>query len=139
MGCSQSPHMRPQDIRLWNWMAVACGAKGMLYWAYHSEATGTEATGFGLVARDGSPTERVVEAAEDNRLIQAHWDIIANYKPKPEVALLFDQDNSLLTFAMSGDEDASTESFRGYYKALWNCDHWVDFIEPASLARARTR
>ena len=135
-GLFQSPHMRPQDIRLWNWMAVACGAKGLLYWAYHSEATGTEATGFGLVARDGSPTERVLEAAENNRLIQAHWDVIKDYKPTPEVAILFDQDNELLTFAMSGNEDPSTESFRGYYKALWNCDHWVDFIEPASLPQA---
>jgi beta-galactosidase len=88
------------------------------------------------VARDGSPTERVLEAAEDNRLIQAHWDIIEGYKPKPEVAILFDQDNSLLTFAMSASEEASTESFRGYYKALWNGDHWVDFIEPASLSQA---
>jgi len=135
-GLMQSPHMRPRDIRLWNWMAVACGAKGVLYWTYHSEATGTEATGFGLVARDGSPTERVLEAAEDNRLIQDHWDIIEHYKPKPEVAILFEQDNSLLTFAMSGNEDASTESFRGYYKALWNCDHFVDFIEAASLPNA---
>jgi hypothetical protein len=117
-------------------MAVASGAKGLLYWAYHTEATGTEATGFGLVARDGSATERVLEAADDNRLIQAHWDVIKDHKPKPEVAILFDQDNSLLTFAMSGNEEASTESFRGYYKALWNCDHWVDFIEPASLPKA---
>jgi hypothetical protein len=128
--------MRPQDIRLWNWMGVACGAKGLLYWAYHSEATGTEATGFGLVARDGSSTERVVEAAEDNRLIQAHWDIIENYKPKADVALLFDQDNPLLTFAMAGNEDTSTQSFLGYYQALWNSDYWVDFIEPAGLAQA---
>jgi hypothetical protein len=135
-GLLESPQMRPRDIRLWNWMAVAVGAKGLIYWAYHTEATGTEGTGFGLVARDGSPTERVLEAAEDNRLIQAHWDIIEGYKPKPEVAILFDQDNSLLTFAMSASEEASTESFRGYYKALWNGDHWVDFIEPASLPQA---
>ena len=117
-------------------MAVACGAKGLLYWAYHSEATGTEATGFGLVARDGSPTERVLEAAEDNRLIQAHWDIIESYRPKADVAILFDQDNPLLTFAMAGNEDPSTESFRGYYKALWNSDYWVDFIEPNKISGA---
>ncbi len=135
-GLFQSPHMRPQDIRLWNWMAVACGAKGLLYWAYQAEATGTEATGFGLVARDGSPTERVLEAAEDNRLIQAQWDIIEGYRPKAEIAILFDQDNPLLTFAMAGNEDPSTESFRGYYKALWNSDYWVDFIEPTSISGA---
>ena len=135
-GLWHGPKMRTRDIRLWNWMAVACGAKGILYWAYHTEATGTEATGFGLVARDGSATERVLEAAEDNRLIQAHWDVIEGYRPKPEVAILFDQDNALLTFAMSGNEEASTKSFLGYYKALWNCDHWVDFIEPSLLPKA---
>ena len=135
-GFWHSPKMRPRDIRLWNWMAVACGAKGLLYWAYHAEATGSEATGFGLVARDGSATERVLEAADDNRLIQAHWDIIKDYRPKPEVAILFDQDNALLTFAMGGNEEVSTDSFRGYYKALWKSDHWVDFIEPTSLGKA---
>jgi beta-galactosidase GanA len=131
----RGPKMRAQDIRFWNWLAVACGARGILYWTYHTEATGTEATGFGLVARDGSPTERVLEAAEDDRLIQAHWDIIQSFKPKPEVAILFDQDNALLTFAMGSEESASTDSFRGYYKALWNCDLPADFIEPASLGK----
>jgi len=117
-------------------LAVAGGAKGIIYWAYHAEATGSEATGFGLVDRDGSTTERVLEAAKNNRLIQAHWDVLKDYQPKPEVAILTDQDNGILTFAMAGKEDASTQSFRGYYKALWNMDLWVDFVEPSSLARA---
>lgn len=138
-GLRRSPKMRARDIRLWNWMAVAGGAKGLIYWTYLTEATGTEASGFGLVARDGSPTERVLEAAEDNRLIQANWDIIRNYRPQPEVAILFDQDNAILSYAMSGDENVSTQSFRGYYKALWNADVWVDFIEPRSLQAAKYR
>ena len=135
-GLWRSPKMRPRDIRLWNWMAVAGGAKGIIYWNYHAEATGTEATGFGLVERSGAPTERVMEAAKNNQLIQAHWDILRDYRPRPEVAILTDQDNALLAYAMSGNEDASTESFCGYYKALWNMDLWVDFIEPASLGKA---
>jgi hypothetical protein len=75
----------------------------------------------------------VLEAAEDHKLIQAQWEIIKDYQPSPEVAVLVDIDNALLTFAMSGKEDASTKSFAGYYKALWNCDLLVDFIEPQSL------
>ena len=74
-----------------------------------------------------------MEAAEDHKLIQAHWEIIKDYKPSPEVAVVVDIDNALLTFAMSGKEDASTKSFAGYYKALWNCDLLVDFVEPQSL------
>jgi beta-galactosidase len=135
-GLWRSPKMRPRDIRLWNWLAVAAGARGIIYWTYHTEATGSEATGFGLVDRAGAPTERVREAAANNRLIQAYWDILKDYRPQPEVAILTDPDNALLTYAMAGKEDASTESFRGYYKALWNLDLWADFIEPASLAQA---
>ena len=134
-GMYESPHMRARDIRLCNWLAVAAGAKGILYWTYHAEATGGEATGYGLVDRDGSATERVLEASDDNRLIQAHWDILKDYSPKPDVALLLDQDNSILTFAMAGKEDASVQSFRGYYKALWQMDLWADFIEPPTLQK----
>jgi len=136
-GLAPSPAMRPRDIRLWNWLAVAAGAKGILYWAYDTEATGTEAGGFGLLARDGSPTERIDEAAADRRLIESYWGLIKDYRPSAELALLFDQDNALLNFAMAGDEDASTKSFCGYYKAFWNYDIWVDFIEPTALPESR--
>jgi beta-galactosidase len=126
--------MRPRDIRLWNWMAVATGAKGLIYWTYSPATTAWESGGFGLVAPDGSPTERVLEAVDDRGLIQAHWDLIEHYKPKPEVAILVDQDSALLTFAINGNEDLSAQSFRGYYKAFWACDFFVDFIEPQSVS-----
>ena len=135
-GIRRSPQMRPRDLRLWNWMLVAMGGKGIVYWCYLTEATGTESTGFGLVERDGSASERILEAAQDHKLIQAQWEIIKDYKPGPEVAVVVDIDNALLTFAMSGNEDASTMSFAGYYKALWNSDVLVDFIEPQSLANS---
>jgi beta-galactosidase len=112
------------------------GGKGIIYWCYLTEATGTESTGFGLVERDGSASERVLEAAEDHKLIHAQWEIIKDYKPSPEVAVVVDIDNALLTFAMSGKEDASTKAFAGYYKALWNSDVLVDFIEPQSLSNS---
>jgi beta-galactosidase len=123
------------ELRSWNWLAVASGAKGIIYWAYLAEATGREATGFGLVNQDGTTTERAEEAAHNNELIQAHWDLIREFRPKPRVAILFDDDNPLLAYAMSGNEEVSTASFRGYYKALWNMDLWADFIEPAGLEK----
>ena len=135
-GIRRSRQMRARDIRLWNWMLVSMGGKGIIYWCYLTEATGTESTGFGLVERDGSASERVLEAAQDHKLIQAQWDIIKDYKPNPQVAVIVDIDNALLTFAMSGKEDASVKSFSGYYKALWNSDVLVDFIEPQSLANS---
>ena len=132
-GYRRSAPMRARDIRFWNWMAVAAGAKGIIYWTYLAEGTGREASGFGLVQRNGEPTERAEAAAQANRLIQTHWEILQDYHPKPEAAVLFDQDNALLTFAMSADEGPCTESAKGYYKAFWNLDLWVDFIEPAGI------
>ncbi len=137
LGLYASPEMRPRDIRLWNWLALAAGAKAIIYWNYLAEATGPEATGFGLVDRNGAPTERVKEAALSGRLIQSVWDILKDYRPETPVAVLTDQDNALLTYAMYGNEDASTSSFFGYYQALWNMDFWVDFIEPASISNLR--
>jgi beta-galactosidase GanA len=126
--------MRPRDIRCWNWMAIAAGAKGILYWTYHPDIVGPQANDLGLVGLGGEETERVVEATQDCRLIQQHWDILENYRPRSEVALLFDQDSALLTFAMTGNEQISAQSYRGYYRALWNCDLGADFIEPESIS-----
>jgi beta-galactosidase GanA len=136
-GLWHSHRMRPQDIRLWNWMAVSYGAQGIIYWTYHAEATGGESTGFGLVTRDGQPTERVLEAARNKRLIQEHYDLIGKFRPQPEIALVTDPDSALLTFAANGTEDPSTNSFRGYYRALWNMDLQADFIQPDQLSSAK--
>jgi beta-galactosidase len=111
------------------------GAKGIIYWNYAAEATGPEATGFGLVSRAGEPTEELREAAKMNQLIQAHWQIIQDHHPQADLALLTDQDNAFLTFAAAGNEDPSTLSFQGYYKAAWNMDLFVDFVEPQSLGK----
>jgi beta-galactosidase len=134
-GLWRSPKMRPRDIRIYNWLAVAMGAKGVIYWNYQAEATGREATGYGLVARSGVATDRSKEARKNNTIIQEHWDIIRDFRPQAHVALLTDLDNALLTYAAQGDEAPSTASFLGYYKALWNLDLWVDFIEPVGLEK----
>jgi len=129
--------MRPKDIRSYNWLAMAAGAKGIVYWQYMPEATGQESMRNGLVSRDGSTTDRVEEAAKNHALIQAQWDtVLRNYHPKPQVAILYDQDNALLTFALAGKEDKSIDSIRGYYKAFWQMDLAVDFIEPNDLSAA---
>ena len=133
----RSAPMRAREIRLWNWMAVAAGAKGIIYWTYLTEGTGREASGFGLVARSGEPTERVEEAAKTNRLIQERCDLLKDYRPHPEVAILFDQDNALLTFVGNATEDPSMDSAAGYYRAFWNLDFWVDFVEPSRIADSR--
>jgi hypothetical protein len=127
--------MRPKDIRTYNWLAMATGAKAIVYWQYMPEVTGRESMRNGLVSRDGSTTDRVEEADRNHTLIQAQWGaVIRNFHPKPKVAILYDQDNALLTFALTGSEKSSIDAISGYYKGLWEMDLPVDFIEPEGLA-----
>ncbi len=127
--------MRPKDIRTFNWLAMATGAKAVVYWQYMPEGTGQESMRNGLVSRDGSTTDRVEEADKNHTLIQSQWgSVIRNFRPKPQVAILYDQDNALLTFAMTGSEKASIDAVSGYYRGFWEMDLPVDFIEPGELA-----
>jgi beta-galactosidase GanA len=138
-GLVQAPQMRPRDIRLWNWAAVAAGARGIVYWCYRPATRTIESGDFALTAPDGSPTERVEEAALSHRRIAEHWDVIADYRPAPQVALLYDQDSSLLSFAMNGNEQMGIQSFRGYYQAIWESDLMADVLEPADVRTAPHR
>lgn len=132
-GLKRGPKVRPKDIRVWNWLSVIGGAKGIMYWNYRAEATGVEATGFGLVKRDGSFPDRALEASRNCALLQKYWSLIENYMPTSQVALLYDPDNQLLNYAMDADEAATMFSFKGYYQTLWESDYIVDFIRPSEI------
>ena len=58
------PVATAEEIRLWNWSAMAAGAKGILYWQWRPEPSGTEAPGFGLTTLAGGPSERTKAASE---------------------------------------------------------------------------
>ena len=131
--------MPPSALRTWNWLGIDSGAKAIIYWTYLTEGTGIEASSFGLVTRSGESTERADEAARTNRLIQERWGLINGYRPQAEVAILFDQDNALLTFASAANEEPSTQSVAGYCKALWALDLRAEFVEPPKLNQCSCR
>jgi beta-galactosidase GanA len=132
-GLKTIDYMRPNNIRLWNWLCVAYGAKAILYWQLLSEVTGMEGRRWGLIDRNGRTTDRAHEAGRMARLINDQWDIIEEHRPEARVALLFDSDIPLMCFAMDGDEGPSVESHVGYYRAVWEADLKADTILPQHL------
>lgn len=132
-GVARGSIWRPRDIRSWDWLAIASGARGLLYWAYHAEATGQEAGGYGLVDRAGRDTDCLREAVRMWRLIRDHEETILDYRPAPRVAVLYDQDTSLLDFAMEGNDARVVQSHRGYYQAIWTSDVCAEYVRPVDL------
>ncbi|MCK5329502.1 MAG: beta-galactosidase [Candidatus Latescibacteria bacterium] len=133
-GLSRCPLPRPEDIRTSNWLAAAYGARGILYWCYLSEITTGEAPGFGLVKLDGSLTPRAREAASIGQLFHTYAPIFKDHRPQPEVAILFDPDNSNLVFAQEGKDLFGSEIHIGWYWAVWNADLHARYVRFSDLA-----
>jgi hypothetical protein len=132
-GLHASPQVQPNDIRFWNWLGVAYGARAILYWCYMVESTATESSGFGLVRGNGEITSRAEEAARTCSLLQRHINILTGYAPEPQIAILFDPDAALLNYAMEGDEAVHTSSHKGYYRAVWEADLLATYVRPVDL------
>ena len=127
---SKMPYTRPKDVRAWNWLAVSSGAKGICYWCYLTESTGPEAGGFGLIPFNGEMSARAAEAAKQSTLLQKLHPIIKDYNPKPQVAVLYDPDNTSLLWAMECTDQLYCDSFFGYCRAIFEsdvCAHYVTY------------
>jgi len=85
------------------------------------------------VDRAGRETDRSREADRTWRLIRDQEAIILDYRPMTGVTVLYDQDASLLDFAMEGNDERVTESHRGYYDAVWESDVWASYVRPVDL------
>ena len=127
-GFWKSPATRPKDVRAWNWLAIAYGAKAIMYWCYLTETTGPEAGSFGLVRLNGDLTDRSLEAKKQNEIIQKYSSVIMDYMPESQVAILYDPDNSSLLFAMENGDELYSQSHIGYYKAVWKNDVFARYV-----------
>ena len=122
------PYTRPKDVRAWNWISAVSGAKGICYWCYLTETTGPEAGGFGLIPLNGELSERAIEAGRQAKLLNDVLPVLRDYKPKTEVAVLYDPDNSSLLFAMENTDELYSRSFSGYTRAIFECDVLAKYV-----------
>ncbi len=118
-GLSRGKAPQRKDLRLWNFIDLAFGLKGIMYWQYRGEMISQEAPGFGLVKRDGSFTERSDEASKLCNFINKYPLLFNKYTPeKSDIAILAIPNSYYLNFASEGNENFSIDSFKGIYRFL---------------------
>lgn len=116
-GLSRSRIPERHHYRMWNFLDVAFGMKGIMYWHYRSEMLGHESPGFGLVKRDGSFTQRSDETSKICKFLNRYPELFNAIEPEvPEVAIIVNRDSYYLNFASGGDEKYSTDSIRGLHR-----------------------
>jgi len=116
-GLSRSRIPKRNHYRMWNFLDIAFGMKGIMYWHYRAEMLGHEAPGFGLVRRDGSFTDRSDETSRISTFLNKYPGLFNAIKPeKPDVAIVVNRDSYYLNFAAEGNENYSAGSLRGLYR-----------------------
>jgi beta-galactosidase GanA len=111
-----------REIAGWNWLAVAHGMKGVLYWQYRPETLGPEAPGFGLCDMEGRSTDRSELASRICQVLNEHSVFVHGKPPEAEVGILYSKDAFNLMFCATGkmfEAEPLNSSFEGIYQILW--------------------
>ncbi len=132
-GLVHSPTPKPEEIRLWNWISLAAGAKGVLYWQWRPEMLGPESPGFGLCNIDGSPSVRTDQASEFAELTVQN-ELIRESKPLPgELAILVLPESQIFTQVADRNTGNYSCTVKGAYRAFSEAGYQVDFATISQL------
>ena len=119
------------DIKKQIFRGIAGNLKGFVFWQYRPEILGREAPTWGLTYLDGSETKWLKTFSEVGKVLQKHSDFLLNAKPiKAEVAILYNPENQIFSWASTGNEKTATNSLLGVHKALYEYNFNIDFIHP---------
>ncbi len=128
-GLMHSRAPRPEDIRLWNWISLASGAKGVLYWQWRPELLGPESPGFGLCHLNGDPSERTQAASWFAHYTSSHPEILTSRPLRGEIAIAVLPESQLFCHVSDRNAGKYAQSVRGAYRALSRAGYQVDFAK----------
>jgi beta-galactosidase GanA len=130
------PVALPEEIRLWNWSAVASGAKGIMYWQWRPEPSGTEAPGFGLTTIDGEVSQRTIEAAACSRKFNSYVGFEKASRLHEVNGIYVSRHSDICLFAANKGESVYAKGLYGAFKACYEKNIPVRFVHADRLKNA---
>jgi len=119
---------RVQDLENWNLMALACGVKGFIHWAYREEILLQESYGFGMLSRRGEPFPWFEGLVALTRFLRQHEEYIKpGQPPRAEVVMAINRDGYILGH-QSRIDDLVINLTKRMYECLLDGNVFVDFI-----------
>ena len=117
-----------EDVRIWNLISCACGARGILYPRWRPLLDGPLFGAFGPFAMDGSMTPRAEMAGKVAKWANAHADVWQSHPVKGDVGLLFIPESELFNYVQQGGTEYYAQSIRGAYQAFFDSNVQADFV-----------
>ncbi|OGU74259.1 MAG: hypothetical protein A2V93_08165 [Ignavibacteria bacterium RBG_16_34_14] len=119
------------DIKRLIFSGIAGNLKGFIFWQYRPEILGREAPAWGLTYLDGTVTPWLKSYSEVGKVLQKNSEFLLDAKPpKAEIAIFYNPENQIFTWASTGSEKNATDSLLGFHRALYEKNYSIDFIHP---------
>jgi beta-galactosidase GanA len=126
----------PEEIRLWNWGALAGGAKGILYWQWKPEPSGLEAPGFGLTTISGEPSVRTEAAREIAMRARSQSAIAGATLLLPLNGIYVSRHSAIFSFAANRADSLYADALHGAYRRFFDDRIPVRFVHGDRLEHA---
>ncbi|MCS6827916.1 MAG: beta-galactosidase [Caldilinea sp.] len=128
-------HMTAVDARHYTWHALAHGAKGLCFYAWHPMSSGYESGGFGMAHLDGSPSDRAVAAGSIAQVVEQEMEYFVAGKTTPaEVAICWNVHANIMWQCMRQTwHYIPSRSYIGAYRAFFQEHLPTDFIHPDQI------
>jgi beta-galactosidase len=117
-----------EDVRIWNLVSCAAGAKGILYCRWRPLLDGPLFGAFAPFAMDGSITPRAEMAGRVARWANEHPRLWQSGPVKGDVGLVFIPESETFNYVQQGDTDFYSQSVRGAYQAFFDSNIQPDFV-----------
>lgn len=124
----------PEDIRVWNMISCAGGARGILYCRWRPLLDGPLFGAFGPFGMDGSITPRSEMAAKTLRWANAHPELWQSHPVRGAVGLLFAPESEQFNYVQQGSTEFYARSMQGAYQAFFDSNIQVDFVALANIS-----
>jgi beta-galactosidase len=116
------------DVRIWNLISCAGGAKGILYCRWRPLLDGPLFGAFGPFAMDGSMTPRSEMAGQVARWANSHPDLWKSNPVKGDIGLVFVPESELFNYVQQRDTAFYDQSVSGAYQAFFDSNIQPDFV-----------
>jgi beta-galactosidase len=117
-----------EDVRIWNLISCACGARGIMYPRWRPLLDGPLFGAFGAFAMDGSITPRAEMAGKVAKWANSHADVWQSKPVKGDVGLVFIPESELFNYVQQGETAYYAQSIKGAYQAFFDQNILADFV-----------
>jgi beta-galactosidase len=123
-----------EDVRIWNMVTCAGGAKGILYCRWRPLLDGPLFGAFGPFAMDGSETPQSQMAGQVAQWANTHADLWKSNAVKGDIGVVFVPESEIFNYVQQEATQFYFQSICGAYQAFFDSNIQADFVALDNLS-----